>query len=161
MPHTLIIGYGNPLRGDDGFGWHAALRLRDLIHDAGIEILAVHQLTPELMDPISRAHRVIFIDAAVGEDAGKLTVTTLAATGGPPPAFTHFATPAALLEGARSLYGAKPEALLLTVVGLDFELGEELSLPVRVALESLVAGKIGKLICLHGSVSPTCPLPLP
>jgi len=28
MPHTLIIGYGNPLRGDDGFGWHAALRLR-------------------------------------------------------------------------------------------------------------------------------------
>jgi hypothetical protein len=50
------------------------------------------------------------------------------------------------LEGARSLYGAKPEALLVTVVGLDFELGEELSEPVRVALESLIAGKIGELI---------------
>jgi len=33
MPHTLIIGYGNPLRGDDGFGWHAALRLREIVHD--------------------------------------------------------------------------------------------------------------------------------
>ena len=145
MPHTLIIGYGNPLRGDDGFGWHAAVRLQEIIHDAGIEILAVHQLTPELMDPVSRARRVIFIDAAVGEDAGKLTVSALETSGGPAPAFTHFATPAALLEGARSLYGAKPEALLITVVGLDFEIGEELSGPVRLALESL-AGKIGELI---------------
>jgi len=146
VPHTLIIGYGNPLRGDDGFGWHAAVRLQGLIHDDGIEILPVHQLTPELMDPISRVRRVIFIDAAVGEDAGKLTVTTLAATGGAPPAFTHFATPAALLEGARSLYGAKPEALLVTVVGLDFEIGERLSEPVRLALESLAGGKIRELI---------------
>ena len=146
MPRTLIIGYGNPLRGDDGFGWHAALRLRDLIHDAGIEILPVHQLTPELMDPISRARRVIFIDAAVGEEPGKMTVTTLETTGGAAPAFTHFATPAALLVGARSLYGAKPEGLLITVVGLDFELGEELSEPVRRALESLVGRRIRELI---------------
>jgi hydrogenase maturation protease len=98
------------------------------------------------MEPVSRARRVIFIDAAVGEEPGKVTVTPLAATGGPAPVFTHFATPAALLEGARSLYGARPEALLITVVGLDFELGEELSEPVRVALESLIAGKIGELI---------------
>jgi hydrogenase maturation protease len=146
MPHTLIIGYGNPLRGDDGFGWHAALRLRDLIHDAGLEILAVHQLTPELMEPVSRARRVIFIDAAVGEEPGKLTVATLTTTGGPAPVFTHFATPAGLLEGARSLYGAKPEALLVTVVGLDFEIGEELSEPVRLALESLAGTKIRELI---------------
>ena len=146
MPHILIIGYGNPLRGDDGFGWHAALRLRDLIHDTAIEILAVHQLTPELMHPISRARRVIFIDAAVGEDPGKLTVAPLETTGAPPPVFTHFATPAALLEGARWLYGAKPEALLITVVGLDFEIGEELSEPVRLALESLVGTKIRELI---------------
>jgi len=146
MPHTLIIGYGNPLRGDDGFGWHAAVRLREIIHDAGIEILAVHQLTPELMDPISRARRVIFIDAAVGEDAGKLTVTALETTGGPAAVFTHFATPAALLEGARSLYGAKPEGLLITVVGLDFELGEKLSEPVQLALESLAGGKMRELL---------------
>jgi hydrogenase maturation protease len=146
MPHTLIIGYGNPLRGDDGFGWHAALRLREIIQDAGIEILAVHQLTPELMDAISRARRVIFIDAAVGEDAGKLTVTALETTGGPAAVFTHFATPAALLEGARSLYGAKPEGLLITVVGLDFELGEKLSEPVQLALESLAGGKMRELL---------------
>jgi len=120
--------------------------LQDLIHDDGIEILPVHQLTPELMDPISRARRVIFIDAAVGGEPGKLTVTTLETSVGPPPAFTHFATPAALLEGARSLYGAKPEGILITVVGLDFEIGEDLSGPVRLALESLAGTKIRELI---------------
>jgi hydrogenase maturation protease len=146
MPHTLIIGYGNPLRGDDGFGWHAALRLRDLIHDAGIEILAVQQLTPELMEPVSRARRVIFIDAATGEDPGKMTVAVLGTSGGPAPVFTHFATPAALLEGAQSLYGARPEGLLVTVVGLDFSLGAELSAPVELALESLAVPKIRELI---------------
>ena len=146
MPHTLIIGYGNPLRGDDAFGWHAALRLREIVDNAGVEILAVHQLTPELMDPISRARRVVFIDAAVGAEPGRLTVAPPETTGGPAPAFTHFATPAALLEGARSLYGAAPEALLITVVGLDFELGEELSEPVRHALESLTTTKIQELI---------------
>ena len=103
-------------------------------------------LTPELMDPIGRARRVIFIDAAVGEDPGKLTVAALTASGGPAPAFTHFATPAALLEGARALYGARPEALLVTVVGLDFELGEKLSEPVRLALESLAGTRIRELI---------------
>jgi hydrogenase maturation protease len=146
MPHTLIIGYGNPLRGDDGFGWHAAMRLRDLIHEAGIEILAVHQLTPELMEPVSRARRVIFIDAAVGEEPGKLTVAALGATGGLAPVFTHFATPAGLLEGARALYGAKPEGLLITAVGLDFEMGAELSEPVRAALETLAGGKMREVM---------------
>ena len=29
MSHTLIIGYGNPLRGDDGFGPRAAELLAD------------------------------------------------------------------------------------------------------------------------------------
>lgn len=63
MAHTLIIGYGNPLRGDDGLGWHVAQRLAAVLpqHRARIEVC--HQLTPELAEPISRADLVIFIDA--------------------------------------------------------------------------------------------------
>jgi hypothetical protein len=49
---VLIVGYGNPLRGDDGLGWRAAERLRTVIQDAGVEILALHQLTPELMETL-------------------------------------------------------------------------------------------------------------
>jgi hydrogenase maturation protease len=142
LARTLIIGYGNPLRGDDGFGWHAACRLREAIHDPDIEILAVQQLTPELMEPVSRAERVIFLDAAVGEEPGRVTKAAVDPGEGTAAAFTHFSTPAALLAGARALYGARPAALLITVDGRDFEIGAELSEAVRHALDTLVETKL-------------------
>jgi hypothetical protein len=49
---VLIIGYGNPLRTDDGLGWRAAYRLAASLKDAPVEALAVHQLTPELGEAI-------------------------------------------------------------------------------------------------------------
>ena len=48
MRRVLIIGYGNPLRADDGVGWQAARRLAELRQDEFVETLALHQLTPEL-----------------------------------------------------------------------------------------------------------------
>jgi hydrogenase maturation protease len=146
MPTNLIIGYGNPLRGDDAFGWLAARRLQELIEDPAIKIMALQQLTPELMEPLSQVRRAIFIDAAAAGDPGKLTVASLEAAPGGASAFTHFATPAALLAGAGSLYGARPEGFLITVVGMDFSMGAELSAPVRQALESLDASKIIELL---------------
>ena len=72
MSNTLIIGYGNALRGDDGAGYIVAELLRDRVHDPEIEIVSQHQLTPELMEPISRAAHVIFIDSSVSGRAGKV-----------------------------------------------------------------------------------------
>ena len=75
MPHTLntlVIGYGNVLRGDDGAGFLTAELLRDKLRDPDIEILSQHQLLPELMEPISRAARVIFIDATVSGRACRM-----------------------------------------------------------------------------------------
>jgi hydrogenase maturation protease len=127
MSSTLIIGYGNPIRGDDAVGFEAAERLGGM---------ALHQLTPDLMEPISRAARVIFIDAKAEGIPGAIEDRPIepAATGGP---FTHHATPEALLAGARALYGNCPPATLITIVGGDFEIGHPLSPPVRAALESL------------------------
>jgi len=138
MPHTLIIGYGNELRGDDGAGIVAAELLMERIHDPEIEIVGQHQLTPELMEPISRAAHVIFIDAAVSGRAGKFQRVPLH----PAPAcsrFTHHATPESLLAGAQALYGHTPEATLYTIPGRSFETGRELSPSVRRAVSELVA----------------------
>jgi hydrogenase maturation protease len=138
MPHTLIVGYGNTLRGDDGAGFLAAELLLERIHNPEIEILAQHQLTPELMENISRAAHVIFIDAAVSGPAGKVHRIPLR----PAPAcagFTHHATPESLLAGAQSLYGLTPEATLYTIPGRSFETGQELSSSVRRAVNELVA----------------------
>jgi hydrogenase maturation protease len=145
MPNTLIIGYGNPLRGDDGVGWRVAERLRAAIHDPDIEILAVHQLTPELMDPISRAGRVIFIDAAAGPVPGEIQERTVEPHAAAGAAFSHHATPAALLAGARTLYGRAPQATLLTVAGADFSLSDDLSPAVGSRVDAVVEAALGSV----------------
>jgi hydrogenase maturation protease len=134
---TLLICYGNPLRGDDGLGWHAAERLRAIVRDPEVEILALHQLTPELMEAISRADRVIFIDACEGAVPGEIHERSVvpAAAGA---AFTHHMTPSALLAGAIALYGHAPQATLLTVTGADFSVSDQLSPAVSTALDALV-----------------------
>ena len=128
MAEILIIGYGNPLRGDDAVGYLAAERL---------DGMAVQQLTPELIEPISQAASVIFIDAKVGGQPGAIQERTLfpAPVSG---SFTHHATPEALLAGARKLYGRCPPAKLITIAGSDFEIGHPLSEPVRLALKTLL-----------------------
>src|SRR5579871_5175875 len=68
----LIVGYGNPIRSDDAVGYLAAERLRQVLTEADIAILSVHQLTPELAEPVSRAARVIFIDAAATGEPGAI-----------------------------------------------------------------------------------------
>ena len=130
----LVIGYGNPLRGDDGFGYRAAERIRGA--------MAVHQLTPELMEPIARADRVLFLDATAEGVPGEMRRRRVepAASG---QAFTHHITPEALLAGARTLYGRAPEATIITVCGADFSLSETLSPVVQAALEGIVAGFSG------------------
>ena len=138
MPQLLIIGYGNPLRGDDGLGWRAADRLRETVADPQIEVLSVHQLTPELMDPISQAARVIFIDASDAGEPGEIRERRLTPAAPSPGQFTHHFTPETLLAGARELFGSAPEAVLYTVSGAGFELGEDLSPPVRAGMERLV-----------------------
>jgi hydrogenase maturation protease len=137
MPRTLIVGYGNPLRGDDGVGIRAAERLRELIDDPEIEILALHQLTPELMDPLSRAARAIFIDACAGGTAGEVRERRVNPEPAAP-AFTHFATPEALLAGARALYGSAAEGVIFTVAGADFDVSADLSPAVARGLEEVV-----------------------
>ena len=144
MSRVLIIGYGNPLRGDDGFGWQAAVRLLDLIADPEVEVLAVQQLTPELMEPVSRARRVVFIDAAAAGEPGELRELAVAADP-ETPRFTHHSTPGGLLAGAAALFGHAPQATLYSVPGQDFGFGERLTPPVERALAEVVARVLASL----------------
>jgi len=79
MARLLILGYGNPLRGDDGVGWHAVHRLRERSAELDADVMSCHQLTPELAEAVSRAERVIFIDARVGPTPGTVEVSEVAA----------------------------------------------------------------------------------
>ena len=138
MGKTLVIGYGNPLRGDDGLGWRAAELLAGRIHDPDVEILACHQLTPEMAEPLSRAERAIFIDAACDNNRGEIAGRALVPERSPLERFTHHLTPEVLLGLARELYGHAPEARMWSVGAASFDFGETLSPEVEAALPALV-----------------------
>ncbi len=63
----LVIGIGNPLRGDDGVGWWLAERAEQLPPatptGSALLVRAVQQLTPELSGELAAVRRVLFIDA--------------------------------------------------------------------------------------------------
>jgi hydrogenase maturation protease len=135
---VLVAGYGNPLRGDDGVGQYIALKLSERFPQPQVECVASHQLMPEVVEAVSRAGFVLFIDADATLPAGKANerkVEPLPDAG----AFTHHVTPAGLLAGARALYGVYPPALLVSVGVADFEYGESLSPAVVAALPALTA----------------------
>jgi hydrogenase maturation protease len=138
LVRMLIIGYGNPLRGDDGVGWQVAEQLAKLAVES-TKVLAVHQLTPELAEPISRADSVIFIDACYQGPPGSWTCETIRPDPSRSEAFTHYFTPVNLLSYANAVFSASPKALLISVAGSSFDCGEELSPRVEAIVPEIVA----------------------
>ena len=140
---VLIIGYGNPLRSDDGFGWHAAQKLSTSLQDPDVEVIARQQLTPDLAETASRFQLVIFIDAARDLPPGELRCQKIdldesrqkpEASG-----FTHFLTPASLLSWTADLYAKFPEAYYISVGGEYFAEGDAISPAAQKAFQLLQA----------------------
>jgi hydrogenase maturation protease len=123
---VLVIGYGNSLRGDDGFGIAAADQLRETLHSTLVRVLTCQQLTPELASEMSKVNRVIMIDAARDDTAGVITVSKIVPESGLTP-FTHELLPSTLLACSQELYGACPETFLVSVTGYSFDFSDKLS----------------------------------
>lgn len=141
MPAVLILGFGNPLRSDDGAGWRVAEMLQKRYGECrDVRILTVHQLTPELAEAIAEAGLVFFIDAAIdcGEPGRWVCepVDPIPATRG---ALGHHLTPATLLACAQALFvGCRPIARLISIAAASFEYGESLSPAVEAVLPEIV-----------------------
>lgn len=117
MPNALVIGYGNPLRQDDGLGWRAA----ELVRESGApaEIVVCHQLTPELLLRFESARIAIFLDAAIDQPPGEIrsrAVTAASAWSSP-----HHLTPDQLLGLAEQL--GQPVCRSMLITGGVFEVG--------------------------------------
>ncbi len=132
MPPCLILGYGNPLRSDDGVGWKAAAALERELSSADLLVVASQQLTPEMAETLSRCSRVLFLDAAHTGSSGEIRMETVhrdpnAKVGD----VSHQFLPPALLELAYRYFAAEPDATLLTLTGENFEFGEHFSASVE------------------------------
>jgi hydrogenase maturation protease len=139
IPRTLVIGYGNTLRGDDGLGWITAGRLQDILPPDAAIVLTCHQLTPELAEPVSHADLVILIDAAHGTPPGEISCREVLPDAEQTQVLLHAMLPEGLLASVQALYGTTPRMLLWTVNGESFAYGEGLSSAVQTAIPELLA----------------------
>jgi len=125
---TLVYGYGNPGRQDDGLGielvhqlemWAAEKGLR------GIDFDNNYQLNIEDADAIANQDLVVFADASeediddfclsVVDGSGKLSFTT------------HAASPGYILKLCQELFQKEPLVLLLHIKGYEWAFREGLS----------------------------------
>jgi hydrogenase maturation protease len=136
---ALIVGYGNPLRGDDGFGLAAIDAFVAEGDHPGVTVMRCHQLTPELADDLAGVNVAVFVDASTEPLPGRVVVTLLRPETAPPVGLAHHVAPGVLLTMAAALYGRAPTAFLVTVGADSFELGDGLSERVAAALPEAVA----------------------
>ncbi len=138
MSRTIIIGYGNPLCGDDAVGYYAARKLSELVKSEDITIHTYHQLTPELAADISRYDKAVFIDASVGGTPGTITTAQIDPTHIPNRTYSHQLDPESVLTCSQALYGRVPAAYLVTIDAGSFGYMEDLSGPVKAGLSDLI-----------------------
>lgn len=123
---TLVIGYGNPGRRDDGLGAAFVERLegaplRDVTLDAD------YQLTVEDAAALAEHDVVVFVDAAVSGPA-PFRFERLMPSADPMSFSTHSVRAEDVLALAHELFQATPEAFGLGIRGYTFdEFGEGLS----------------------------------
>jgi hydrogenase maturation protease len=138
---VLVVGYGNPGRGDDALGPELVARLEALrtLRPAWpeVEFLTDFQLAPEHAVDLQGRALVLFVDAC---HAGWRPVTLRRARARRDATFTsHAMSPEALLDACREAFGEPlPEAYVLEIAGACFDAGAALSSAARDRLDAAV-----------------------
>lgn len=139
----LVIGIGNPLRGDDGVGWLLLRGLRRLRGQRARQVrrggrLApvvrlVPQLVPELVLEMAAARRVLVVDAwcNAGPQARPWLRRLGPAAAEPGPAAGHRLDPGALLTLVALVREEPPPAWLLLLPAYAFPYDTALSAAAR------------------------------
>ena len=153
MNRTLILGYGNPDRQDDGVAWHIqrALALAlglpapnsyedEFPANNQLDFQFHLQLTPEMAEDIAAYEKVCFVDAHTGNIPAEVQMIPVESAFQRSP-FTHHLTAQSLLSMCETLYEKKPEAVLVSARGYRFEFQRELS-PETEALVPQAVGLI-------------------
>jgi hydrogenase maturation protease len=156
MSRTLVIGFGNPDRQDDGVAFELVNHLRSWLGqpplpetETGLERLGnpvdavfILQLGPELLE-VARAYgRLIFVDAHVQPEYDAVHCTPVEPEYAPA-TFTHHMTPALFLALLQALFHHYPEAHVVSIRGYSFDFERCLSAPtaalVQPALDRVVS----------------------
>ena len=152
IPKTLLIGYGNPDREDDGVACHVLKGVanyfninfpttldEDLIMASeNLHFMFNLQLIPEMVYDLINYSRICFIDAHTGALEDDLNYQILERIFQNSP-LTHHMTPQTILSILDQTFNSRPEAILVSVRGYKFGFETYLSEPTkRLAEEAII-----------------------
>jgi hydrogenase maturation protease len=135
----VVVGVGNPYRGDDGVALAVLERLRERL-PAGVELVACEQEPTRLLDAWNESDATVVVDA-VASGAQPGTLHRCDATTDPVPArafrsSTHAFSVGETIELARALGRLPAQVIVYGIEGERFDAGGELSPPVAAAVRS-------------------------
>lgn len=130
---ALVIGVGNPHRGDDGAGPAVADLAAADPRLAGATVRSAVQLTPELAADVAAASLVVVVDARFGAEPGAVDVTRTEPVERRA-ALTHHLDAGALAGLAALAYGRVPPVFVVGIGAGGFAAGTALSPEVEAAL---------------------------
>ena len=136
---TLVIGYGNTLRADDGAGPAVIEKLTSILPRRlaqKVQLISCGQLTPELAVDIAPCQRIIFIDASMALPAGSISINPVQEECGAV-RMGHYSTPGTVLAMARSAFGAHPHAWVAAIGCQRVEISDKLTPRVATAVDRL------------------------
>lgn len=144
---TLIAGFGNPLRGDDGFGVEVVRRLGTMSLGDETTVIDVGtggiHLAHELL---SGYDRVVIVDAmAQGKTPGTLSILEVTEVDPESDIDLHLVLPARALGVAKAL-GALPRQILL--VGCEPAEVDELTLELSPSVSAAIGAAVERIMVL-------------
>jgi hydrogenase maturation protease len=159
-PHCIVLGIGNPDRGDDAAGPAVARHLRRLLL-AGVEVIEHGGEATALVAQMEGTASAFLIDAcASGAPPGTIHRFDVNAAPVPDMAVglsTHGFGLAMAVELARTLGQLPPRCIVYAIDGASFTTGAPLSSPVAAAVADVVDRLCGELlIARRTSRQPPC-----
>ncbi|MFH1340605.1 MAG: hydrogenase maturation protease [Pseudomonadota bacterium] len=136
-PHRIVLGVGNPDRGDDAAGRKVARLLRWMLpHD--VEVAEHGGEATDLLARLEGAAAAFLVDACASDaPAGTVQRFDVSAAALPQRSFgvsTHGFGLAEAIELARALGRLPPRCVVYAIEGASFEAGAPLSPPVATAV---------------------------
>jgi hydrogenase maturation protease len=140
IPKTLILGYGNPDREDDGVAWYVLQGVAkyfniQLSEDSDVGIFPEGynldfwfnlQMLPEMASEMLGYQRICFVDAHTGAIEKEIQIKNIKSVYQNSP-LTHHMTAEAFVSILQHLYSHQPETLLVSIRGYQFRFSRSLS----------------------------------
>ena len=127
----IVVGFGNDLRGEDGFGIEVIEELRKY-HLCDTKLISIFQLTPELALELKEFDEIIFVDAADSSSDHYALACNLETT--QHNTLSHHISIETILGILHTLYGHFPKFQVYSILTDHYEsIGEQKKYKERIA----------------------------